>query len=131
MKPAKILGGAGAGLLLLAIIAFIAAAEPRRRPRRRRPRQQAAAARPTASPATMSAAGASDRSRVTICSTDDVPLDWTATGCVNGRTQYAQNGEVWSRILVPNEQQVVSVLRVPAGDRRICRHPLPARRRRR
>ena len=38
-----------------------------------------------------------------------MPLDWNAKGCVNGRTQYAQNGEVWSRILISSEQPVVSV----------------------
>jgi V8-like Glu-specific endopeptidase len=50
-----------------------------------------------------------ERSRVTVSSTEDVSLDWGKTGCVNGRTQYARDGEAWSRILVPNDEATVSV----------------------
>lgn len=57
-----------------------------------------------------------DRSRVTVSSTEDVPIDWAATGCVNGRTQYAQNGEVWSRTLVPESEPAVSVLEFNPGN---------------
>ena len=51
-----------------------------------------------------------DRSRVTVSATDDVRLDWKGDGCVNGRTQYAEDGDRWERILVPAEEQTVSVL---------------------
>ena len=49
-----------------------------------------------------------ERSRVTVSPTNDMPLDWTTAGCMNGRTQYARNGDVWSRILVPNGEQTMS-----------------------
>lgn len=57
-----------------------------------------------------------ERSRVTVSSTQDVPLEWNEAGCVNGRTQYAQNGLVWSRILVPEDQSAVSVLEFDPSD---------------
>ncbi len=50
-----------------------------------------------------------ERSRVTGARTDDVEFDWAADGCVNARTQYGQlNGE-WSRLLVPDDEDTVSV----------------------
>lgn len=115
-KPARIVGAAGAGLLILAIIAFLA-----------RPSLAAAEA---AANAGGGAAGATpdrfaghnlcrlvpERSRVTISSASEVPLDWTPNGCVNERTQYARNGAVWTRILVPNDQPAVSVLEFRPAD---------------
>ena len=58
-----------------------------------------------------------ERSRVTVSSAPAVELEWSDGGCVNGRTQYAQDGPVWRRILVPNGEQVVSVLEVRPGSR--------------
>lgn len=49
------------------------------------------------------------RSRVTTSATDDVPFAWTPSGCVNGRTQYGFSQGTWSRVLVPNDEQEVSV----------------------
>jgi serine protease Do len=49
------------------------------------------------------------RSRVTTSATDDIALDWSPSGCVNRRTQYGFSQGVWSRVLVPNEDQEVSV----------------------
>jgi serine protease Do len=49
------------------------------------------------------------RSRVTTSATDDIALAWSPSGCVNGRTQYGFSQGVWSRVLVPNEDQEVSV----------------------
>ena len=49
------------------------------------------------------------RSRITSSDTKDVPLDWSAAGCVNGRTQYGFSGGSWSRVFVPNEEDAVSV----------------------
>lgn len=58
-----------------------------------------------------------ERSRVTVSDTADVAIDWRGDGCVNGRTQYAEagprsggGGGRWERILVPSEDQTVSVL---------------------
>jgi len=49
------------------------------------------------------------RSRVTGGESTDVPLTWSADGCVNGRTQYGQADGKWSRILVPGDEAVVSI----------------------
>jgi len=128
-KPAKILGGAGAGLLLLAVIAFVS-----------RPSLVAAeAARPDAADKGQPVQPdrfvgrnqcrlVPERSRVTVSSTGDVPLDWAASGCVNARTQYALNGEVWTRILVPNDEQTVSVaqFRPSDGEYVVTRYSLDA-----
>ncbi len=50
-----------------------------------------------------------ERSRVTGARTDDVEFDWSADGCVNGRTQYGMSGGTWSRVFVPNDEAAVSV----------------------
>jgi len=127
MKPARILGGAGAGLLLLAILAFLsrpslAAAEEAT------PGNSIAAAAPDRSIGHNLCHFQPDRSRVTVSPTNDIPLDWTDTGCMNARTQYARNGEIWSRILVPNGEQNVSVLefRPGSGEYVVTRYALDA-----
>ena len=127
IKPARILGGAGAGLLLLAMIAFLsrpslAAAEaaPARQQRRR--------AAPDRFAGRNFCRLVRERSRIIVSPTSDVPLDWADNGCVNARTQYARNGEVWTRILVPNDEQAVSVLQfTPAtGEYVVTRYLLDA-----
>ena len=50
-----------------------------------------------------------DRSRVTVSKTEDVPLAWRDTGCVNGKTQYGSNAGVWSRTFVPNTEATVTI----------------------
>lgn len=50
------------------------------------------------------------RSRVTVSTVDTVNLDIGPDGCINGRTQYAENGKHWLRILVPEQEPTVSVL---------------------
>lgn len=50
-----------------------------------------------------------ERSRVTVSDVTDVAVEWTPSGCVNGRTQYGLGGDGWSRILVPNQEETVSV----------------------
>jgi len=129
-KPAMILGGAGAFLLLLAIAFFLSrpsyasaeAAEPK-------------AAGPTVAPATPARfAGHNlcrlvpERSRITVTTANEVPLDWTESGCVNQRTQYARNGDVWSRILVPTDEPTVAVLefRPATGEYVVTRYALDA-----
>jgi len=124
-KHAKIMGGIGAGLLLLAIVAFLA------RPSLSSVGEAQAKAN-DAQPAPDRFAGANvcrlvqERSRLTISSGDDVPLDWNPTGCVNGRTQYAQDGQTWSRILISSEQPVVSVseFRPATGEYVLTRYQL-------
>jgi hypothetical protein len=51
-----------------------------------------------------------ERSRVTVSDTQATLLDVTRDGCVNGRTQYAEHGQGWRRVLVPDDEQTVSVL---------------------
>ena len=58
-----------------------------------------------------------ERSRVTVSPGENVELEWREGGCVNGRTQYADEGGSWTRILVPNDDQTVSVLEVRPGAR--------------
>jgi len=50
-----------------------------------------------------------ERSRVTVSPVTDVPLSWTADGCVNGRTPYGLSPNGWSRTLVPKEEQTATV----------------------
>ncbi|WP_343518565.1 trypsin-like peptidase domain-containing protein [Sphingomonas sp.] len=69
------------------------------------------------------------RSRVTVSSTQDVNIDINADGCVNGRTQYAETGQQnWQRILVPDDEQTVSVLEYAPSTRTYSttRYLLPA-----
>ncbi|OYW50071.1 MAG: peptidase S1 [Novosphingobium sp. 28-62-57] len=49
------------------------------------------------------------RSRVTVSDITDVPIEWTESGCMNGKTQYGAAQDGWSRILVPNGEEAVSV----------------------
>jgi hypothetical protein len=51
-----------------------------------------------------------ERSRVTSAKTDDVAFEWSADGCVNGRTQYGlgQGGE-WSRVFAAQDDAAVAV----------------------
>jgi serine protease Do len=51
-----------------------------------------------------------ERSRVTATRTDDVAFDWTADGCVNGRTQYGlgQGGE-WQRVFAAQEDAAIAI----------------------
>ncbi|HWK40898.1 MAG TPA: serine protease [Croceibacterium sp.] len=39
----------------------------------------------------------------------DVPFEWSDTGCVNARTQYGPAQGAWSRVLVPADEEAVSV----------------------
>lgn len=128
-KPAMILGGAGAMLLIGAAAAFFT-----RPGRDDLPLDAPAADKAGAEAAPDRFAGRNtcrlvpERSRVTVSAATDVPLDWTGTGCVNRRTQYARNGDVWTRILVPAEEQAVSVLefRPATGEYVVTRYLLDA-----
>ncbi len=52
-----------------------------------------------------------ERSRVTGARTDDVEFDWAADGCVNTRTQYGLNSGEWTRVLIPDDADAVSINR--------------------
>ena len=130
LKPARIFGGIGAALLLAAVIAFLSRPSRAGADEAEPAGNGSATATATASPAPgpKLCRLVPDRSRVTVSATSDVPLDWTANGCMNGRTQYARNGEVWTRILVPEAEQAVSVLeyRPAAGEYVVTRYLLDA-----
>jgi hypothetical protein len=48
-------------------------------------------------------------SRVIVSSTDDLAMFWNTSGCMNGRTQYVEQGATWRRVLVPNGSETVYV----------------------
>lgn len=50
-----------------------------------------------------------ERSRVTGARTDDVEFAWNANGCVNERTQYGMVSGEWTRVLVPRDEEAVSI----------------------
>lgn len=58
-----------------------------------------------------------DRSRVTVSAGNDVSLDWGQDGCMNAKTQYAEDNGKWTRVAVPNDEQTVSVLEFDPGTR--------------
>jgi serine protease Do len=66
------------------------------------------------------------RSRITVSDTADVPFEWTGSGCVNGRTQYAEEAGRWVRSFVPNNEAQVSVtsFQPDSSSYRIERHLL-------
>lgn len=57
------------------------------------------------------------RSRITGALTDDVEFAWAEDGCVNTRTQYGLNSGDWSRVLVPDDEEAVSVNRYKPASR--------------
>ncbi len=116
MRNAYILGGVGAVFVIAATALFIT------RPGFDSIAAEAAEAGPAQDPAAAFAGRHScrlvpERSRITVSSGEPVELQWSETGCVNGRTQYAREGDVWRRILVPNRDQTVAVLEVRPGSR--------------
>ena len=50
-----------------------------------------------------------ERSKITSSRTDPVEIAWTASGCVNDRTQYGQDVDGWTRVFVRNEDQLVAI----------------------
>lgn len=57
-----------------------------------------------------------DRSRITISDTADVRFSWTDKGCVNGRTQYAENAGRWSRAIVSGTEDQASMVSYTPGS---------------
>ena len=81
---------------------------------------------PRASAGTLTCTLQPERSRVTGAAAQTVPFEWSADGCVNGRTQYGADGGAWTRVLVPDTEAAVSVNRFdPAtGEYRMDRYLL-------
>lgn len=114
-------GSAGGVLIVASIIVFLL------RPSEE-PMLPPGFAVPVATPTTSSSAAAHsvgkmvckfqpDRSRVTVSATDDVNLDWGQDGCMSGKTQYADDNGKWTRVLVPSNEQTVSVLQFDPDTR--------------
>jgi len=130
LRQAKIAGGGGAALILIAAILFLT------RPDAHADVADDEAADPAATPAMPALAEGSflctiqpNRSRITVSSTNDVPVTLGKGGCVNQRTQYAQGSDGrWQRILVPNEEATVTIASIdPAGQEyRVDRYLLDA-----
>jgi len=121
--PSRWTGGLGGLLILGAVFAFftrpvLADAHDRLE---RRLGTQGDAAKPVAVAAEGRKVCAIDmqRSRITISSPADVSLTWKKGGCVNGKTQYAEEKPgVWSRIFVPEEEPTVTIMSFePAKNR--------------
>lgn len=77
-------------------------------------------ARPTAATRTYVCSIQPQRSRITGAVAETMEFEWSPRGCVNSRTQYGYASGSWSRVLVPNEEQAVSVNSFDP-DRRIFR----------
>jgi hypothetical protein len=111
-RPATFAAGGGGVLLIGAVALFLL------RPDFDPASVSAAAAGSSAATRTKPLSGAlectllPERSRIILSPVETVRFDWRNDGCMNGRTQYAEapNGG-WERILVPNEDATVSVLR--------------------
>ncbi len=117
----RTIGGAVAGVAVLAAIAAIvtrpgyAVVDERLEQRL----HEDMADEPTAAPQSAAAPASgtfacvldTSRSRAVGAPAATVPVDWTADGCVNGRTQYGESNGEWSRVLVPNDEDTVSVTR--------------------
>jgi V8-like Glu-specific endopeptidase len=128
-RQAMGLGATGAVLLIAAVIAFVT--RPSLADAQSEPEPAAnglAAAQPARFAGRNTCSLVPERSRVTVSSTDDVPLEWSESGCVNDRTQYARNGDTWSRVLVPTGEQAVSVLefKPSSGEYVVTRYLLDA-----
>ncbi len=50
-----------------------------------------------------------ERSKITRSTPPSVEIGWTASGCVNDRTQYGQDADGWTRVFVRNEDQLVAI----------------------
>ena len=52
-----------------------------------------------------------NRSRLTVSEANDIPFNWTGTGCANGNSQYVSAGNEWERATVPESGNFVAVSR--------------------
>lgn len=52
-----------------------------------------------------------NRSRLTISEGNDIPFNWTASGCANGNSQYVSSGNDWERATVPESGNFITVSR--------------------
>ncbi len=122
-RPLKIAGGAAALLALTSVGTWLLRPPLSLIDERAKDILAEERAKTQAEPAADASAGAAEapakllcvldpqRSRVTVSDVTDVPLTWQPGGCVNGRTQYGLAGDGWSRLLVPQGEETISVTR--------------------
>lgn len=128
MRNAKIAGGAGAVLMLGAAILFVTRPDARAE-LAADGAPSPAAAEPKLAEGEFLCTIRTDRSRITVSATTDVPVTIGASGCVNDRTQYTKGADDrWQRILVPNDEATVTVASIDATGRdyRVERYLLDA-----
>ncbi|TMM50352.1 S1 family peptidase [Qipengyuania marisflavi] len=125
-KKAQLIAGAAAVCVLAALAAYLTRRGLDEIDRRvaaamqEHPATGTGAATGQSADAALTCTLAPERSRVTSAQTQDISFDWTAGGCVNERTQYGFASGTWSRVLVPNDEDAVSVNSFDP-DRRIFR----------
>lgn len=130
LKHAKIAGGGGAALMLLAAILFATRPDAHTEIAEDAVPGEAKGGAPAAlAEGQYVCTIRPDRSRITVSTTEDVPVTIRANGCINNRTQYTQGSDGrWQRILVPNDEATVTIASIdPAGqDYRVERYLLDA-----
>ena len=50
-----------------------------------------------------------ERSRIIMSNAATVELHWQADGCINDQTQYSREGGHWTRVLVPDQEETVTI----------------------
>jgi len=129
-REAKIAGGGGAALIVLAAILFVTRPDAHADiPDDRAADETLTAAAPALAEGSFLCTIEPNRSRITVSSTDDVPVRLGESGCVNERTQYTQGADGrWQRILVPNEEATVTIASIDTAgqDYRVERYLLDA-----
>ena len=122
-RKALIVGGVGIALLSTAIVVWLLRPPLGSIDERASASMSGAEPRPVAARSADAAAGAfvcvfdPSRSRATVSEVADVPFDWSAGGCVNGRTQYGLANDGWSRVLAPKDEATVSINRYDPATR--------------
>jgi serine protease Do len=124
-REVKIAGGVAIVLLIGGVVAWLA--RPSLDDIEERAREIVAKATPSPAAKPGSAPAGStgklmcvlvpNRSRVTVSDMADVPLSWREDGCVNGRTQYGLGADGWWRVMVPEEDDTVTVSRFDPAAR--------------
>lgn len=113
LRNAKIAGGVGAVMMIGAVILYIT--RPDGTPSEADLEVADGTAAEAAQPAKIAGGNmictiVPERSRITVSTTEDVPVRVNDKGCVNGRTQYSEASDGrWQRILVPNEEPTVTI----------------------
>jgi hypothetical protein len=66
---------------------------------------------PVISEGTLACSLDSARSRVLGAPVENLEMDWSEGGCINGQTQFGLTGDEWNRVLVPANEEAVSISR--------------------